>query len=126
MIAVGSLSLLAVGQAVTWAVLALRGRSQSAKHEATDTATLKELARANEQIAAALEKLNERGREHELADERRFTALEEFRHSQHETNQRLTGLAENFSRQILNVALGIAPAPAVVAPANRAPVRARR
>jgi hypothetical protein len=115
-ISAASLLLLGLGQLVTWALIlrddrrgAVKTSADRAAADATESAAMRELATANERIAAALEHLEEWGRAHDLADERRFTSLEEFRKSQDETNQRLTNIAADLAARLTNVALYRAP-----------------
>jgi hypothetical protein len=124
---IATFCLLGFGQIVTLLKIsrddrraAVRRTAETAAAGATESAAMKELAAANERIAAALEKLEEWSRTHEVADERRWAAHEQAQKAQMETNQRLASIAESLSRQITNIALGIAPQGDVdEVPANR-------
>lgn len=118
--------LVAVGQVVTWLVMFRAGRktdlqaaTTNGSHDAERTAAISDLVKSNQRIAAALEGVEKWSREHERADDRFQSRTEQILTQQAATAADLARMLENVQRQVVNVALGLAPADVTPVPATR-------
>lgn len=118
--------LVAVGQVVTWLVMFRSGRAKEIQqatdggaHDANQASAVSDLVKSNQRIAAALEGLEKWAREHERADDRFQSRAEEIQRQQASTSADMARMLENVQRQVVNVALGLAPAEVTPVPATR-------
>lgn len=118
--------LVGVGQIVTWIVMFRSGRkseirdaADKAAQQTAESAGIKDLAKANGQIAEALEKLSAWTQAHEISDARWQSSAEQILKQHAETQSRIAGSMENLQRQLTNLALGLAPTEATPIPSTR-------
>lgn len=118
--------LVAVGQVVTWLVMFRSGRQKDvqkavdgANHDSAQVSAVTDLVKSNERIAAALEGLERWSREHERNDDKFQSRAEEILRAQAATTADMARMLDNVQRQVVNVALGLAPADVTPIPATR-------